>query len=36
MEVALSDIVAQKQQVMANLEQGKQEVNRLIQAAQKQ
>ena len=36
MEVALNDIVAQKQQVMANLEQGKQEVNRLIQAAQKQ
>ncbi len=36
MEVALSDIVAQKQQVMANLEQGKQEINRLIQAAQKQ
>jgi prefoldin alpha subunit len=36
MEVALSDIVSQKQQVMANLEQGKQEINRLIQAAQKQ
>jgi prefoldin alpha subunit len=36
MEVALNDIVAQKQQVMANLEQGKQEINRLIQAAQKQ
>jgi len=36
MEVALSDLVAQKQQVMANLEQGKQEINRLIQSAQKQ
>jgi prefoldin alpha subunit len=36
MEVALNDIIVQKQQVMANLEQGKQEVNRLIQAAQKQ
>ena len=36
MEVALSDIVSQKHQVMANLEQGKQEINRLIQVAQKQ
>ena len=35
MEIALSDIVAQKQQVMANLEHGKQEINRLIQAVQK-
>ena len=36
MEVALSNIVSQKHQVMANLEQGKQEINRLIQVAQKQ
>ena len=34
MEIALKDTSAQKQQVMANLEQGKQEVNRLIQASQ--
>ena len=36
MEVALKDTSAQKQQVMANLEMGKQEVNRLMQQAQKQ
>jgi prefoldin alpha subunit len=34
MEVALKDTAAQKQQVMANLEMGKQEVNRLIQQSQ--
>ena len=34
MEVALKDTSAQKQQVMANLEMGKQEVNRLIQQTQ--
>jgi len=31
MEVALTDTAAQKQQVMSNLEMGKQEVNRLMQ-----
>ena len=31
MEVALKDTAAQKQQVMSNLEMGKQEVNRLMQ-----
>ena len=34
MEVALKDTSAQKQQVMANLEMGKQEVNRLMQQTQ--
>ncbi len=34
MEVALRDTTAQKQQVMANLEQGKHEMNRLIQISQ--
>ena len=34
MEVALRNTTTQKQQVMANLEQGKQEINRLIQASQ--
>lgn len=34
MEVALQDTSAQKQQVMANLEQGKHEMNRLIQISQ--
>ena len=33
MEVALSDTSTQKQHVIANLEQGKQEMNRLIQAS---
>ena len=33
MEVALRDTSTQKQHVMANLEQGKQEMNRLIQAS---
>ena len=33
MEVALKDTSAQKQEVAANLEQGKQEMNRLIQAS---
>jgi len=33
MEVALRDTTIQKQHVMANLEQGKQEMNRLIQAS---
>ena len=36
MEVALKDTSAQKQQVMANLEMGKQEFNRLMQQTQKQ
>jgi len=31
MEVALTDTAAQKQQVMSNLEMGKQEINRLMQ-----
>lgn len=34
MEVALRDTTVQKQNVMANLEQGKQEMNRLIQISQ--
>lgn len=34
MEVALKDTAVQKQQVMTNLEMGKQEVNRLIQQSQ--
>ena len=34
MEVALQNTSAQKQQVMASLEEGKQEMNRLMQAAQ--
>ena len=34
MEVALRDTTIQKQNVMANLEQGKQEMNRLIQISQ--
>jgi len=34
MEVALRDTIIQKQHVMANLEQGKQEMNRLIQISQ--
>lgn len=34
MEVALRDTSGQKQQVLANLEQGKQEMNRLIQISQ--
>ncbi len=34
MEVALRDTTIQKQHVMANLEQGKQEMNRLIQISQ--
>ena len=34
MEVALRDTAVQKQNVMANLEQGKQEMNRLIQISQ--
>jgi prefoldin alpha subunit len=34
MEVALKDTSTQKQQVMANLEMGKQEVNRLMQQSQ--
>jgi len=34
MEVALKDTSAQKQQVMSNLEMGKQEVNRLMQQSQ--
>jgi prefoldin alpha subunit len=34
MEVALRDTTIQKQHVMANLEQGKQEMNRLIQVSQ--
>ena len=34
MEVALRDTTVQKQQVMANLEQGKHEMNRLIQISQ--
>ena len=34
MEVALKDTSAQKQQVMQNLEMGKQEVNRLMQQSQ--
>ena len=34
MEVALKDTSTQKQQVMANLEAGKQEVNRLMQQSQ--
>ncbi len=34
MEVALKDTSAQKQQVMQNLETGKQEVNRLMQQSQ--
>jgi prefoldin alpha subunit len=34
MEVALKDTAAQKQQVMSNLEMGKQEVNRLMQQSQ--
>ncbi len=33
MEVALKDTTAQKQEVAASLEQGKQEMNRLIQAS---
>ena len=33
MEVALQNTTAQKQQVMATLEQGKQEMNQLMQAA---
>jgi len=33
MEVALSDTSTQKQHVIANLEQGKQEMNRLIQTS---
>ena len=36
MEVALQDTSAQKQQVMSNLEMGKQQVNRLIQQSQSQ
>lgn len=34
MDVALRDTTVQKQNVMANLEQGKQEMNRLIQISQ--
>jgi prefoldin alpha subunit len=34
MEVALKDTSAQKQQVMQNLEMGKQEINRLMQQSQ--
>ncbi len=34
MEVALRDTTAQKQHVIANLEKGKQEMNRLIQTSQ--
>jgi prefoldin alpha subunit len=34
MEVALRDTTVQKQNVMANLEQGKEEMNRLIQISQ--
>ncbi len=34
LEVALKDTSAQKQQVMANLEAGKQQVNRLMQQSQ--
>ena len=34
MEVALQNTSAQKQQVMASLEEGKQEMNRMMQAAQ--
>ena len=34
MEVALKDTSAQKQQVMSNLEMGKQEANRLMQQSQ--
>lgn len=34
MDVALRDTIIQKQNVMANLEQGKQEMNRLIQISQ--
>jgi len=36
MEVALKDNAAQKQQVVASLEQGKQEMNRLMQPSQSQ
>ena len=35
LEVALQDTSTQKQQVMANLEQGKQQLNHLMQASQK-
>ena len=35
LEVALRDTSAQKQQVMANLEQGKQQFNRMMQSPQK-
>ena len=34
MEVALKDTNAKKQEVAASLEQGKQEMNRLMQASQ--
>jgi len=36
MEVALKDNAAQKQQVVASLEQGKQEMNRLMQPSRSQ
>lgn len=36
LESALRDTTTQKQQVIANLEQGKQEINRLIQASKQQ
>ena len=36
METALRDTATQKQQIVANLEQGKQEINRLIQASKSQ
>ena len=35
LEVALRDTSAQKQQVMANLEQGKQQFNQIMQSSQK-
>ena len=35
LEVALRDTSAQKQQVIANLEQGKQQFNRIMQSSQK-
>ena len=35
MEVALRETSAKKQEIMASLEQGKQEMNRLVQASQK-
>ncbi len=34
MEVALKDTAVQKQQVMSNLDMGKQEINRLMQQSQ--